>query len=158
MTTTAAQATAAAATAKIGGKDYLLSPLSDQDWAELDLWYQGRAIRRARASLDSDSTETERRLTMEEAFRYAQGLSFLRDALDPEKSPINTVEGVAQLAWRMIREKNRRITADDVRREIAADPGAIAEIMDAFLLMVGLKKTGPAEAESQPTVGQSTGV
>jgi hypothetical protein len=160
--TTPAQATAATSTVLIGGEEYHLRPLTDRDWAELDLWHQGRTIRMARASLNDEATEEERQFTMAAAFRFAQGLSFMGDSLanSPLKTPpILSMDGLSQFVWRMIRRDQPRLAPDDVRSLLEAYPEATEAIMDVFLLMVGVtkKKDSPGPGPNSPTAATSTG-
>ena len=64
----------------VGGRQYLITAVSDRDFDELSLWHQGRVLRIARASLDSDTPESEKRLTLQAAYEYAKGIDFLSEA------------------------------------------------------------------------------
>ena len=131
----ASLASAAAAPIRIGNRDMMLSPLSDRDFDELSLWYQGRVLRIARASLDDSSTPAEREETMKAAYAYASQIDFLSEfrgvGLMAEK------EVLAQFMWRLLRngqQKGQKFTLDDARQLVkSGEP--LGDAIDAWHLV-----------------------
>lgn len=143
--TTSSQATAAAAPVEIDGKQYHVSPLSDREWAELDLWCQGRVIQIARASLPSDASEEDRRQTMAAAFENAAQRSWAKDGV----RAVQTRPGLSQFVWRLLHRRHPELTLDEVAGWWQRDPDIIGRIMDAFALVSGAEpKKGPAAAQA----------
>lgn len=126
----ASLASAAPVPVRIGDRDFMLSPLSDRDFDELSLWYQGRVLKMARASLDSDSTPEERDETLRAAYAFASGIDFLSEfrgvGLLAEK------EVLAQFVWRLFR-KQQKFTLDDAR-EMVQSGQPLGNVMDAWHL------------------------
>jgi len=123
-------ASAAPVPVHAGGRDLLLSPLSDRDFDELSLWYQGRVVRIARASLDADNAPAEREETLRAAYAHAARIDFFSEfqtgGLMAQK------EVMAQFVWRLLRKRNT-FTLDDAKGLVASGE-SLDEIMDAWHL------------------------
>ncbi len=111
----------------IGGKQYLVTALSDRDFDELSLWRQARVLRMARASLDRDAPEAEKRATLKAAFEYATEIDFLSEAMSGD--PITQKEALVQFVWRLLR-KRQEVRLEDATalvEEHVADMAAVIE-------------------------------
>jgi hypothetical protein len=123
-----ASITAAPVPVKIGGVEYLMTPLTDADITALDNWLRARVIRMARSSLTADSTDAEEEMTMRQAFRFASTLTWLsNDGL----KLINTLDGLSRLFWQGLRKNHPQVTTDQIRGWIV-DQEAMREFTDAF--------------------------
>lgn len=145
-------ASAAPVPVQIDGRDLLVSPLSDRDFDELSLWYQGRVLRIARASLDPESAPAEREETLHAAYSHAAKIDFFSEfrsgGLMAQK------EVMAQFVWRTLRKRQPALTLDEARR--LAESDASVDIVDAWhLAQFGkpTKEEGPGKNEQTgPTV------
>lgn len=112
---------------QLGAKTYHLSPLSDQDHADLDAWVQSKFIDNARRSLPDDAPVAVFDRVMTLAMREALGLTWM---FAPGKNVMKTVAGHAMLAWLSARHR---------------DPGASLAELTAALYdsknLILLKKT-----------------
>lgn len=129
----ASLASAAPVPVHAGGRDLLLSPLSDRDFDELSLWFQARVLRVARASLGPDSTPQEREETMRAAYAHAATIDFFTEYNNRSKrTQAELDEATAQLIWRALRKNHPAISLEDARAVIRSE--ASAEVVDAWRL------------------------
>lgn len=136
--TPAIQATGATATITFGKKDYTISPLTDQDFAELDLWLRGRIIKAARASLTPDMSTADVDLTMQQAFRFANAVTWVTHGVEALATP----DGLARFLWQAMKAAQPTLTVNDVLTLIMAEPAKAIEFWDLFDLMHDVKKNG----------------
>jgi len=125
----ASLASAAPVPVRIGDRDLLLSPLSDRDFDELSLWYQGRILRIARASLEPESSLAEREETLKAAYAYAATIDFFSEF--ESGGLLAQKEVMAQFVWRLLRKKQPAYTLDESRK---LDGDTMSQIMDAWHL------------------------
>lgn len=142
----ASLASAAPIPVRIGDRDFLISPLSDRDFDELSLWYQGRVLRIARASLDAESTSQEREETLAAAYAHATGIDFFSEfqggGLLAQK------EAMAQFIWRLLRKHQPKLALDDTRELLATENDSLAAVMDVWhLVQFGKSASKPEDPE-----------
>lgn len=126
--TTRIEATAAPATVRIGGTEYKLSPLTDEDRGILDQWVRSRHMKIARDSLDANAPMEQRELTERVALSQASTLSFMSGH---GASLMGTVEGMAQLFWCAMRRYHPELTPSDVA-EMVTNPENLEEFQSEF--------------------------
>jgi len=97
---------------ELGGKRYHLSPLDDQDHADLDSFVQSKFIDNARRSVPEDAPQAVFDSVMAVAMRQAMGLSWL---FDPGKRVMRTVEGHAMVAWTAIKHRHPDADYKEIR-------------------------------------------
>ena len=122
----------AAAPVTIGGREYLITALSDRDFDELSLWRQARVLRIARASLDPEASEAERRATLKAAFEYAGEIDFLSEAMSGD--PIAQKEALAQFVWRLLRGR-QEMSLEDTTALVEKHIADMAAVIDAWHLL-----------------------
>ena len=117
--TNRAQATAALSTVKLGKREFLLSPMTDEDYGILDRWIQHKHVNVARDTLAEDATEAQIERTERIALMQASQLCFLSEA----GSNIigSSVEGWAMILWCTARRNHPDMTPE-LFREILSDP------------------------------------
>ncbi|HUT10431.1 MAG TPA: hypothetical protein VMY42_08040 [Thermoguttaceae bacterium] len=141
-------ASAAPAPVRIGDRDFLLSPLSDRDFDELSLWYQGRVLRIARASLDADSTSRDREETLKAAYAHASSIDFFSEF--QTGGLLSQKEALAQFVWRVLRKQQPAFSLDDARKLVTTDTDSLAAIMDIWHLLQFGKAPAAAVGEEGP--------
>ena len=147
----ASQISAASAPVQIAGRALVVSPLSDRDFDELSLWHQGRILRIARASLDAQSTPSEREETLKAAFAYASGIDFFTEA--QTGGILGQKEVMVQFVWRLMR-KGQAFSMEDAKKIVESGDG-IDTILDAWhLVQFGT----PGKAVEDPRKNDSPGV
>lgn len=129
----ASLASAAPVPVQVGGRDLLLSPLSDRDFDELSLWYQVRVLQIARASFTPENTPQEREETMRAACAQAASIDFLSEFGSGGIQAAS--EATAQFVWRLFRKHPKNVfTLDDARRLVRSGE-SIQNIMDDWQFM-----------------------
>jgi len=126
-----------------------MSPLTDNDMAELDHWLRVHVLRLVRESV-SDAPDTEREAIMRTAMDHVLGLTWT----SPEGARIlTTLDGLARVLWQGIRHNHPTITVDEIRGAIV-DPRTLEDAMDGFAVLnpgaesPGVKKNEPLPSES----------
>ena len=123
-----ADVTAAAWPVYLGGQEYFLSPLSDEDNEELNNWLRASFIQMARESLPDGATREEREETLGIALREARALSwFSHDG----SRVVKTIDGVARVLWQSLKKRHPDLTHARVRKLIT-DPATIDYVMSVW--------------------------
>jgi len=125
-----ATATAAPVEVEIDGKKYWMSPLTERDYGELDRWVRARAVQMARDSLGDNPTVGEVRLTMDEAFRSALGMSCIE-----EPRLLAGLEGFARIVWQQMRAKHPDVDYDQIVIAFRKDSANVQRAHDAIRLL-----------------------
>lgn len=142
--------TAAAAPIKLGGKEYLLSPLTDGDVEELNNWIRSSVIQMAHASLVPGMEKEVRDEILGAAIREArkmalynkEGQDFMRDA-----------NGVARLLWQGLKKKHPDLTHAFVREQIMTTRVDVSAAMEMFNeINSGSSSTGGSTQDGSPKV------
>ena len=148
-------ASAAPIPVRIGDREMLLSPLSDRDFDELSLWYQGRVLRIARASLDAESTAAEREETLKAAYAHAGGIDFFTEFQNG--GLLSQKEAMVQLVWRLLRKRQPAFSLDDAEKLSEMEDDSLSVVIDAWCLVQfgvgaaeGPEKNAPEEEPSAP--------
>lgn len=115
--------TAAPHPVKLDGKDYLMSPLTDGDFEQLNNWLRSGVIQMARQSMTPDMTSEEREETLAVAMREARKMSYLSEA---GRAALASVDGTAQLVWLGLRHNHPNLTADEVRSLVFGGDDSLA--------------------------------
>ena len=103
--------TAAAYPIRLGGVDYLVSPLSDKDLAELDNYVRATHIRVAVESTKSFDAATQAQLRGY-AIEQASSITF---ASEQGAKIMRSLEGIARMLWQGIKHNNPNITVEQVQ-------------------------------------------
>jgi len=110
-----AKATAAASPLVFAdGTTFQMSPLTDRDIAELDLWVQARIVQIARASLNGEPAEI-REETLRLAMQTAAGASWMTGM---GARIMATVPGMTRLVWQSIKRSHPEITEEEVGQHL----------------------------------------
>ncbi|MGO8752872.1 MAG: hypothetical protein ACLQNE_43570 [Thermoguttaceae bacterium] len=136
----------AAAAVTIGGRQYLIAALSDRDFDALSLWHQGRVLRIARASLDADTPESEKRLTLQAAYEYAKGIDFLSEA--ECGGILAQKEVIAQFVWRLL-AKRQAVSLEQARELLDQHAEEIDGLMDVWQLLQFGEQAAPARGPEE---------
>ena len=148
-----ATATAAPVEIEIGGKRYWMTPLVDRDYGELDRWIRARTVAMARDSLSDRPTVGEVKLTMDEAFRSALGMSCLE-----EPRLLAGAEGFARVVWQMLRAKHPNVAFETIVAAFRNHPEDSVRAEDAIRLLRGATKESEAGGSdaANPTAAASS--
>lgn len=131
----------------IDGAQYLLSPLRDLDYEELDNWVRMRIVSLARASLTPAMPQAQRDETMRQALETAAGATFVGPL---GNRLLSTLDGQAAFLLLSLRQKHPALTVETVRGWLR-NPENRTALFDAFDLAnnggdgQGQKKTTAAE-------------
>ncbi len=142
--TDTATATAAPLPITLGGQTYRMSPLSDRDIGEMDLWVSTRYLRRARASIDPNDSDENKRRAEEVAQRTAATMTFMSGL---GLSMLNNVDGMAQLLWVSIRKNHPKAESADIRQALVEHPEDIEAAMADWRRLNPGRKSGPEPAK-----------
>jgi hypothetical protein len=97
------------------GTKYRISPLTDKDIEELDMWVQSRVIENARNSITPNMSVAERAETLEIAMKLSLSVSFTSDI---GAKMIATVPGMTRLVWQSIRKNHPEVTESELRKHM----------------------------------------
>lgn len=151
---------AASVPVEIGGVQYWMAPLTDEDYEALDNWLQVRAIRIARESLLDTMSAVERDEQMRQAFETAVQLTWF--------SPtgvrlMSQLAGLSQYLWQGLKHNHPALTVATVTKWVK-DKDKRDLLQDCFDLAnnagLAAKKNDQATGENpgnQSPNGQSTG-
>lgn len=115
---------------KLDGKTYIMSPLSDRDWGELELWMQMRPIALAKEAIrrNSDLDQAQRDVIMSRATDQMMKMA----VATPEGAAILvSVDGISMLTWIGLRARHPDVTFENVR-QMMFKPENINAANDAF--------------------------
>jgi len=131
--TTRSQATAAPIEVTINGNVYKVSPLTDKDIGELDNWLRMRLITLARETAKG-LPDDERQKLMDDAFRSAMSMSWIKD-----RGLIrNTPEGMTRFVYQLFKREQPNLTMDQLTKDLNADENALSLVLDVFKLLHGV--------------------
>lgn len=99
----------------LGGVEYMLSPLGDDDIEELNQWLRSRVIQMAQQSLTDDMSPEVRREILSLAIDKARQLSWISGAGAAEMA---TLEGLSRVVWQGLRRNHPELTHAQVRKLI----------------------------------------
>ena len=91
-----------------------------------------RVLRMARASLDRDAPEAEKRATLKAAFEYATEIDFLSEAMSGD--PITQKEALVQFVWRLLR-KRQEVRLEDATALVEEHVADMAAVINAWQLL-----------------------
>ena len=121
--------TAAPTPLVLGGTQYLMSPLTDRDIAQLDEWIRTRLLQTVRQSLkdqDVDDDDYEREM------RIAQKSALSLTWLSGEGAKIlGTVDGMSRLVLQSVGRNHPELDLESIRKMLL-DPSNMNEVNDAF--------------------------
>lgn len=148
MSTTHAQATAAARPVTIKGRELRMSPLNDRDQAELDQWLQQRHIANARRSLrDSDATPAERDEILSIALRQSMSITL---ASQEGVTMLATPEGIARLVWQSCRREHPDLTFEELRSLAMSDEESLEAMQSFQKLNIKERAVRPPKGAADP--------
>lgn len=106
-----------------------MSPLTDRDIGELNNWVKGRIIQAARASFTPETTERERRETIDSAMALAATSSCTEGV--GLQMMAGTFDGWAHVLWTGLKHNHPDLKPDEVRAWIN-DPHVLEEARVEF--------------------------
>lgn len=120
----------------LAGRDFLISPLRDVDYAEFEMWMRAQplAIARENISRIPTITDREREIILSEAMRISANLNI--NSMDGAKY-LNSLDGAAYLLWLSFRQTDLKIKPQEVK-QLILDPRTIEQAMDKFDLVNGM--------------------
>lgn len=120
-------------TVQVEGRDTVreinldMSPLTDRDITELDLWVQVKFVRMARAAAQGLATEE-----YEKEIELAQRTAALLSAFTGQGARmLSTVEGMARVTYLAIRKRNPDITEERLR-SLLFNPANLSMVNEAI--------------------------
>ncbi len=125
---TRAEATAAPRPVRLGGVEYKMSPLTDQDIAYLDGWVRKKHVEVARSTLPEDATEEQKDRTERIALAQASAMSFMSGQ---GVHIIAGIDGWSQIMWCGLHRNHPELTVERIA-ELLIDPKTLAEAQDAW--------------------------
>jgi hypothetical protein len=136
---------AAAAPLEVAGKSFLMSPLSDKDVGEINKRLQASILKIARASIDEDCTEEDRRLIMDIALDRALKTDWLKDA-----DVMNDPQNIIQIFWQGVAKNNPGMTRDEFGVLLLQNaPESLETTWDVFELQNPLVSGKNSQAEER---------
>lgn len=135
----------------LGGREFAMSPLTDDDISELDNWTKTRLFELARLSLRiMPATEAEQRLILEVALKAGMGLTFLSGE---GARLMGTLDGLARLVWQCVKTSHPDVTPEMLRKLLMnnADAMAAKTLFDEMNKPFVPKKGSQPESQSQET-------
>lgn len=120
--TTTAQATAAPAPIRIGDRDLLMSPLTDEDVGILENWARSRIRNAVMSNLDGLTPEQQQR----QLDRLYDRLPNVTAWSAEGAAHISTVEGSMKSLWLSVRRNHPDVTEEWIREQLA-DPKAMLD-------------------------------
>lgn len=100
------------------GTSYLMSPLSDRDIDEIDLYLQSRIIEISRAAIPPDATREDREIFASAALREASNVSMLSGR---GVGLLSTVGGMTRLVWQSIKRNHPDVTLNELREQLSKE-------------------------------------
>lgn len=95
---------------QLGDQEYLLSPLTDRDWGEIDFWIRSEFLRTAKSAAGvpgSEEYDTIMRIALLEAPTLVHNRW-------PGSKMLATAGGVARIAQQSLKKKHPQLTLDEV--------------------------------------------
>lgn len=123
--------TGAAVPVTINGVEYFMTPLSDENYEELDNWVRMRIVSIARASYTPDMRQADRDELMRQALESAASAVW---ASDLGARLTRTKDGIAKYLSVGLRVRHPECTHEWVRKLILHDDKALDALMDAWEL------------------------
>ena len=99
----------------LGGKEYTLSPLGDDDIEELNNWLRADVIRMAESAIDDDTPPDRAREIRRMAIETARGLSWISG--DGAKA-MASLNGISRVVWQGLKRNHPELSHVDVRKLI----------------------------------------
>lgn len=103
--------TGAAVPLKIGDKEFMMSPLTDRDIVELDLWVQAKYVQIARESARDENLQERNRIE-ELATKTAASLTWMHGT---GAQILASVDGMARLVWQAVRKNHPSVSLSELR-------------------------------------------
>jgi cytochrome c553 len=130
---------------ELDGKEFLMSPLNDQDIAELDLWMSSYYLKMVRASLEDETNQALRDETIRVASREALSLSIM--TRDGQKI-LATVNGMTRLLWQSIKLNHPNVTVHELRAMLLSKEN-MTRVNEAFAKTNPVSKNEHARPQTQ---------
>lgn len=96
-----------------------MSPITDNDLAELDRWVQAEFLRMTRESLPADATSAQQERTERLAMAQASRIGFMSEF---GQNIVGMTRGWARLLWVSIRPNHSEVSIDDILSGIMNRP------------------------------------
>jgi len=114
---------------RLGGREFLFSPLTDKDYDTVNEYIRSAIIKTASDYVFSVEMDDRLRSTIiTNAVTSAAGESFITP---PGMRILGTIDGMAFLTWVSIRKENPEITPLELSR-LLSDPSNLAQVNIAF--------------------------
>lgn len=128
------------------GTTYQMSPLSDRDIQEMDLWAQARYIQVSRAGIPDSVSKEDRDAEMRSIRREAMGITWLSGL---GASLVATVDGMCRLLWQSIKANHPDVLENDLRAKFF-DPDVAAQNVDEIREMFERLNRVPGGDQKNP--------
>lgn len=119
--------TGASGEVTIGEHVYTMSPITDRDIGDLNIWLRAKMIAAARESIPSGANQRVEDNTMSVAMRVASKMDWLNDP-----STLTMPENLLRLIWQLMRKRQPDLTSEVFYAELLADKSAIVKCRDMF--------------------------
>lgn len=110
----------------LNGKTYQMSPLSDKDIAELDLWVQKQYMNTVYETAPADPVAREMHIRI--GLDSAATLTWMSGK---GKAILTTVAGMTRLLWQTLHKQHPDLKLEDLSADIA-DPNNLARFNQTF--------------------------
>jgi hypothetical protein len=135
------QAFAAPVPLRLNGVEYILSPLTLADLAELTRWKRAQIMRDALVNLPADASKELREAITREA--NEQGVAFAIMSQAGMQAVFQDPDATIRAFWLSVRKRQPTITPEAAGELIG--PHNMADVMQAFATANGLKEEQPAD-------------
>lgn len=141
----ASRTTAARTPLKLGGRELLVSPLTDRGIAELDEWLRWRYLQNVRDSFRPEDSGEVREMETRIAQENALSITMLSGR---GVKILGTVDGMARLVLQMCAPNHADLTLDECRKLIAS-PENVRAATEAFNRANAPPESSEASSEKQ---------
>lgn len=129
----------------IDDKEFLLSPLTDEDIGALSMWMRSRHIHVATLAAEGLPKAAGDRL-IDRAMMQASSMDIMSHT---GAMLIATPDGVARLMFQALRRFHPEVTYQQCQKWML-DPKSLAEVNRGFKMVHGLKASTPDKANGKP--------
>ncbi len=135
---------------RIAGRILRISPLTDADWAELQLWMRSRMIDLAREAAKDESPEVKKAILAQVA---EKAFELYLSSPEAEGFLTRDIETISYLFWLSLRHEHPQMTREDVL-QLSADReimNALTEKLDTLTELLSKKKSRRAKQMANRT-------
>ena len=151
MEFTHTQATAVGFPISIGGREYVLRPLRDTDYAEFIAYVQQRIAERTLPIIESIKLPQPRAAAHDAMIRTLAAVCWGDTNC---AAALTTLEGLARLLWLGMRRDNPTLTPDAIQALIMENPDSLRSMADTFQRINAPPAGMPNEPPGKAQAGQ----